>query len=102
MIKYAKIINQNTKQCEVGLGTNIEFYKSLGFTEQDVEQAYNGQWYLVGYTPIKPEPTIQEQIEELEKTITERNKRAALLGDEYAKNKIMTVEIQINELRKKL
>ena len=66
MLKYAKIINQETKQCEVGLGTNTEFYKKLGMTEQDVEQAYNGEWYLVGYAPKKPQPTVEEKLAQLE------------------------------------
>lgn len=66
MIKFAKIINEETKQCEVGLGINTEFYKSLGMTEQDVEQAYNGAWYLKGYVPTKPEPTVEEKLIELE------------------------------------
>jgi len=60
MIKYAKIINEQTKQCEVGLGTNAEFYKSIGMTEMDVEQAYNGCWYVTGYAPGKPTPTHDE------------------------------------------
>ena len=112
MLKYAKVINEETKQCEVGLGdptaifdevekvrtrqeteqqeqvvpaeydeqgnlvkeetTEIvdvpidksetfietmtvgEWYESIGMTEQDVEQAYNGLWYLVGYAPVQP------------------------------------------------
>lgn len=51
---YAKIINNETKQCEVGLGTNTEFYRSIGMTEIEVEQAYDGSWYLKGYAPEKP------------------------------------------------
>lgn len=54
---YAKIIDDETKLCEVGIGTNAEFYKSIGMTEMDVEQAYNGNWYLKGYAP---EPTEEE------------------------------------------
>ena len=61
MKKYAKIINEETKACEVGLGTNSAFYKSIGMSEMDVEQAYNGQWYVKGYAPVQPEPTIDEQ-----------------------------------------
>lgn len=61
MLKYAKIENEETKACSVGLGTNIEFYKSIGMTEMDVEQAWNGLWYLKGYTPLKPESTDEEQ-----------------------------------------
>ena len=60
MIKYAKIINEETKACEVGLGTNTDFYKSIGMTEMEVEQAYNGQWYVLGFAPVKPEPTKEE------------------------------------------
>lgn len=58
---YAKIINQETKQCEVGFGTNTEFYRSIGMTEMEVEQAYNGEWYLQGYCPSKPELTYAEK-----------------------------------------
>ena len=54
MKRYAKIINEETKQCEVGLGTNTKFYESIGMTEMDVEQAYNGSWYLSGYAPQTP------------------------------------------------
>ena len=61
MKKYAKIINEETKQCEVGLGTNSKFYQSIGMTEMEVEQDYEGNWYLVGYVPVKPEPTKEEQ-----------------------------------------
>lgn len=67
MIKYAKIINNTTKRCDVGLGNNIEFYISLGMSPMDVEQAYDGSWYLVGYVPIKPEPSLEEQLTNLEK-----------------------------------
>ena len=51
---YAKIINEETKQVSVGTGTNVEFYKSIGMSEMEVEQAYDGQWYLKGYAPEKP------------------------------------------------
>lgn len=61
MIKYAKIIDEETKQCEVGIGTNAKFYKSIGMTEMDVEQAYDGLWYVAGYAPAKPEPTEYEK-----------------------------------------
>lgn len=54
MKKYAIIENEETKVCSVGIGTDTEFYRSIGMTEQEVEQAYNGQWYLKGYAPEKP------------------------------------------------
>lgn len=66
MQKYAKVINEETKECSVGLGTNKTFYKSIGMTYQSVEQAYNGAWYLKGYAPEKPSPTYDE-VSELRK-----------------------------------
>lgn len=51
---YAKIENEETKACSVGIGTNTEFYKSIGMQEMDVEQAWDGSYYLAGYAPEKP------------------------------------------------
>lgn len=65
MKKYAKVTNKETKACEVGLGTNIDFYQSIGMTEMDVEQAYNGQWYVKGYAPAEPETEIQIRVREI-------------------------------------
>lgn len=99
---YAKITNEETKEVSVGLGTDVEFYKSIGMTDMEVEQAYNGAWYLKGYAPQKPEPTPQEQIQSLEAQITERNIRCALLGDQYAIEKITEIETLIANLREKI
>ena len=60
MIKYAKILDEKTKECQVGLGTDIEFYESIGMSEMDVEDAHNGKWYLAGYVPEPPKPTYEE------------------------------------------
>lgn len=53
MIKYAQITNEKTKECSVGLGTNEAFYKSIGMTEMDIEQAYDGRWFVKGYAQKK-------------------------------------------------
>lgn len=66
MIKYAKITNEETKECSVGLGNATEFYESIGMTEMDVEQAWNGAWYVAGYCPEQPEPSVEEQVIALE------------------------------------
>ena len=57
MLKYAQIIDEQTKRCDVGTGSAVEYYKSIGMTEQDVEQAYDGQWYIAGYAPEAPAAT---------------------------------------------
>ena len=54
MKKYAKIINEETKEVSVGTGTNSAFYKSIGMVEMEVEEGYDGSWYLKGYAPEKP------------------------------------------------
>jgi len=100
--KYAVITNQETKTVDVGLGTDEQFYKSIGMTKMDVEQAYNGAWYLKGYAPQRPEPTPQEQIRTLEAQITDRNIRCALLGDQFAIDKITEIENLIANLREKI
>ena len=51
---YAKIENEETKQVSVGTGTNTAFYQSIGMSEMEVEQSYDGSWYLKGYAPEKP------------------------------------------------
>ena len=64
MIKYAKVINQETGLCEIGLGTNTEFYQSIGMIELDVQQSdIDGSWYLANKCPMKTD----EQKEQEEK-----------------------------------
>lgn len=63
MLKFAKVINDQTNLCEVGIGTNSKFYESIGMTEQEVEQGYDGQWYLQGYAPEKPIEELQAEIQ---------------------------------------
>lgn len=54
MLKYAKVTDDISKSCSVGLGTNSKYYESIGMTLQEVEEAYNGGWYLKGYAPTQP------------------------------------------------
>lgn len=58
MKKYAIVRDQNTKKCDVGIGGDGEYYKSLGMEIMDVEKGADGQWYLKGFTP---EPTAEEK-----------------------------------------
>lgn len=71
MIKYAKIINKKTKLCEVGLGQKTDLYESMGMEKMDVDQAYNGNWYVHGYVPERPKPTEEEQRQKRESAYTQ-------------------------------
>ena len=86
MLKYAKIINNNSKECEVGLGTDSKYYESLGMTLLDVEKCdWKGGWYLKGYVPAKPEPTLEEQLIDLEQKYNmPRVIREGILGNPTA------------------
>lgn len=105
MIKYAKVIDPKTKKCDVGTGTNARYYESIGMVEMDVEQAYNGQWYVKGYAPAKPAPTIKEQVEDLEKQYDmNRWQREAILAEgsaysDYTKEKAQEIETLAEQLR---
>ena len=61
MLKYAKILNNETKVCEVGLGSDSKLYEALGMIKMDVEQAYNGNWYVSGYAPTELEKSYAEK-----------------------------------------
>lgn len=58
---YAQIIDEKTKKCSVGTGTNTAFYKSIGMVDMEVEQAYDGQWYVKGYAPSQPLEELKAQ-----------------------------------------
>ena len=102
---YAKIINEETKECQVGYGTDITYYASIGMHEMEVEQAYNGSWYLKGYAPAKPEPTIEEQVAKLEaETGLTRVMREMVLAEnsgasDYVKAKATEIEDLASTLR---
>ena len=105
MIKYAKIENEETKEVSVGLGSDVSFYQSVGMEEMDVEQAYNGNWYLKGYAPAKPAPTVKEQVQALEtQTGLTRAVRELVLAEgsgasEYVKSKAQEIETLAAPLR---
>lgn len=61
MKKYAQLIDNKTKLCNVGVGSNTDFYKSIGMELLDVEQAYDGNWYLKGYAPSQPLEELKEK-----------------------------------------
>lgn len=111
MKKYAKIISQETKECSVGLGTNTEFYKSIGMTEMEVEQAYNGAWYVAGYAPEEPEAEKKaKRIAEIKaqlNSLDEKSARSmrAILADTATDDDrafLANLETQAEQLRKEL
>ena len=106
MIKYAKIINEETGLCSIGTGTNVDFYKSIGMTELDVQQSdIDNSWYLVEKCPMKTDEQ-KEQEEEKRVAMLRMTPRDFLLaitgmGVDFAKIKELMVtnpqvEIELN------
>ena len=59
---YGTIIDNNTGLCSVGTGTNIEFYKSIGMVELDVQQSdIDNRYYLSDKCAMK---TDEQKIKE--------------------------------------
>lgn len=89
MIKWAKISNSDTGICDVGLGTNSEFYASIGMTEMDVKQSdVDNCWYVADKCPMKSEV---QKIEEAKRVKIEANQVAL---DNARSSHVFTVEIQ--------
>lgn len=65
---YVKYDKKTKAVIQYAVGTDAEYFKSLGMTDEDVEQDYKGQLWLKGYAPTKP----QEEID-LENTQTKLN-----------------------------
>lgn len=52
MIKYCKILDEETGLVQLGAGCSDEYYKSIGMKQRDVEQSeINNNWYLTNKCP---------------------------------------------------
>ena len=56
---YAKIVNETTKQVNVGIGKNDKLYKKMGFVLCDVELGYDNNYYLQGFAPKQDEDEVR-------------------------------------------
>lgn len=110
-IKYAQVVDEETKQCNVGIGDDVAFYKSIGMTEMDVEQAYNGGWYLKGYAPQESqEEKNAKLVQELKLQIaaldekSSRSMRAILAGTATDDDRafLANIEAQAEEIRERI
>ena len=105
MLKYAKIVNKETKEVSVA-NSGTDWVKSQGYTEQDVEQSEkDGNWYLAGYAPHYTEEEVvqleKERISKLKMTPRDFLLAITSMGVEWAQIKaLMTqnpqVEIELN------
>lgn len=107
----AKIVNNQTKEVQVATGTNTSFYEAHGFTEMEVEQAYNGSWYVKGYAPqesdeekkAKRRAGIIRELSEIDlKTVRPLRAIQSGAGTQDDIDMLSTLEQQAEELRAEL
>lgn len=84
-----KYTNQEYAECAIWCNSNNAHIEDKGT-----------YYEIVLNTPYIP--TIQDQIHILESTITNRLIRNAILGEEYAKNKLSETEDKISVLRSQI
>lgn len=84
MRTYAKIVNDETKLVIVGGGSDTQYYTSIGFSEMEVEMAWNGSYYLAGHAPLKPlEEYKKEKLRELQIVKSQKLKDFSYKGKIY-------------------
>ena len=62
MKKYAKIIDSKTYEVQLGVGCSDEYYQEIGMTLMEVEQAYNGLWYVAGKAPQESQAEKEQKV----------------------------------------
>ena len=112
--KYAKLDENGNLQ--VGIGTDVDFYKSIGMTLMDVEQGWDGNWYLEGQVPQKPQKNVlQKELQEQQDILSSTDWYAIRFADsgveipadikakrQAAREKIDELRAEIEDLAKKL
>lgn len=69
---WAKIVDNITKACEVGIGTDTDYYVKNGFSKREVEKGTDGKYYIRGYEPGKEIPSYkQKRINELKRLLAQ-------------------------------
>lgn len=75
---FARVIDEKSKKCEIGLGSDKDFYQSIGMIEMEVEQAYDGCWYLCGFAPEKTVEKMQEEVRKVRNQLLEQTDKFLL------------------------
>lgn len=106
--RYAKF-NEDGKTLQVGIGVDAEFYKSIGMELMDVEIAWDGNYYVAGKAPEKPQTAIlQEELSAQLNILSSTDWYSSRLIDtgvaipEEVKSQRQAARERIDEIRAKL
>ena len=76
------IYDKETKAVtQYAVGTDAEYFKSLGMTDEEVEQDYLGRFWLKGYAPSKPQEEID--LENTQAKLNTLNQQLSELKENY-------------------
>lgn len=106
MIFYKADENKKVLMHTKSAKSAADYHLTNTCADDGLEQAYDGSWYLKGYAPAKPEPTIEEQVASLEdETGLTRIMREIVLAEgsgasDYVKEKALEIEELAKQLRK--
>lgn len=76
------IYDKETKAVtQYAVGTDTKYFKSLGMTDEEVEQDYLGRFWLKGYAPSKPQEEID--LENTQAKLNTLNQQLAELKENY-------------------
>ena len=81
-------------------GAEIPSDPANGHYRTMLDEIEAGEAAIVPYSP--PAPSIQQQTDALEASVTPRNLRGAALSDQYAIDRLQSIEDQITALRDQL
>lgn len=76
------IYDKETKAVtQYAVGTDTKYFKSLGMTDEEVEQDYLGRFWLKGYAPSKPQEEID--LENTQAKLNTLNQQLSELKENY-------------------
>lgn len=76
------IYDKETKAVtQYAVGTDAKYFKSLGMTDEEVEQDYLGRFWLKGYAPNRPQEEID--LENTQAKLNTLNQQLSELKENY-------------------
>ena len=70
-MQYAKVINPETQEVQIGVGCPVEYYMEIGMEWMETEDCYNGRWYKKGFAPQEPDPKpkTREEVQQIRESL---------------------------------
>lgn len=95
MICRYKIHDQETNEVLIAVGDNSQFFESMGYTEVgEVEQAYDGRYFVAGYAPTMPQ---EEKASLIRSERDQKLEEVAWMAERHRSQKDLGAETTLTE-----